>query len=87
MGSWKTISKLVSSLHLILKPPLTPSHSAKELWISFVLSSLENPVKERMRVTEAERPESDVAIWEISRRVTRKKEGGVLDGICVLLLE
>jgi hypothetical protein len=58
-ASWKTIKRLVSSFHLILNPPLTVSHSENADWISFVLSSFGNPVKERIRVTEAERPESE----------------------------
>jgi hypothetical protein len=61
-GSWNTIRRLVSSLHLILNPPLRASHSEKAEWMSFVLSSFGNPVRERIRVTEAESPESDVAI-------------------------
>jgi hypothetical protein len=47
--------RLVSSLHLILKPPLTDSHSEKADWMSFVLSSLGKPVRERILVTLAER--------------------------------
>lgn len=57
-ASWKTMSKLVSSLHFILNPPFTLSHSEKADWISFVLSSFENPVKYRIRVTEADNPAS-----------------------------
>lgn len=58
-ASWKTIKRLVSSLHLILNPPLMLSHSAKADWMSFVFSSFGKPVKDKMRVTEAESPESD----------------------------
>jgi hypothetical protein len=62
VASWKTMRRLVSSLHLILKPPLTDSHSEKTCWMSFVLSSFGNPVRERMRVTEAERLDNAAAI-------------------------
>jgi len=41
---------------------LTPSYSEKADWISFVFSSLGKPVRKRMRVTEAERPEREVDI-------------------------
>lgn len=55
-GSWKTINRLVSSSHLILNPPFPPSQSAKALWMSFVFNSFGNPLRKRIRVTEAERP-------------------------------
>ena len=54
MASWKTIKRLVSSIHLILNPPPTFSHSEKAVWISLVFSSFGKPVRERMRVTQAE---------------------------------
>lgn len=65
-ASWKTINRLVSSLHLILNPPPMFSQSENAVWMSFVLSSLAKPVKERMRVTDAERPEVEAAdmIWD-----------------------
>jgi hypothetical protein len=59
VASWKTISKLVSSFHLILKPPLTASQSEKAAWMSLVLSSLLKPVRERILVTEADSPASE----------------------------
>ena len=63
-ASWKTIKRLVSSLHLILNPPLALSHSENADWMSFVLSSFGNPVKDKMRVTEAESPDKDAAMNE-----------------------
>ena len=59
-ASLKTMRRDVSSFHLILKPPAWLSHSEKADWMSFVLSSLGKPVRERMRVTEAESPASEV---------------------------
>jgi hypothetical protein len=54
-ASWNTMYKLVSSIHLILKPPLMFSQSEKATLISFVFSSFGKPVKQRIRVTAAER--------------------------------
>lgn len=34
-----------------------PSHSEKAAWMSFVLSSLAKPVRDKIRVTDAESPE------------------------------
>ena len=64
VASLKTMSKLVSSIHLILKPPLAFSHSENATWMSLVLSSFGNPVRERIRVTHAESCESEDAIAE-----------------------
>lgn len=47
----------MSSRHLILNPPPTFSHSENADWISFVFSSFGKPVKDKIRVTDAERPE------------------------------
>jgi hypothetical protein len=63
-GSWKTMRRLVSSFHLILNPPFIPSYSVKADWMSLVLSSFGNPVRERMRVTEADSEVSDVDIMD-----------------------
>ena len=67
MASWKTIKRLVSSIHLILNPPPTFSHSVKAVWISLVFSSFGNPVRERMRVTQAES-------WVSEEAMTKKKQ-------------
>ena len=61
-ASTKTMRRLVSSIHLILKPPFEFSHSEKAEWMSRVLSSFGKPVKERMRVTDAESWEMEVDI-------------------------
>lgn len=68
-ASWKTIKRLVSSIHLILKPPPTFSHSENATCMSLVLSSLAKPVRCRMRVTEADSPEVDAEaiFWELSK--------------------
>ena len=81
-ASWKTINRLVSSLHLILNPPATFSHSEKAAWMSFVLSSLAKPVKDRIRVTEAERPEVEADMFltkmqRMAQRKSRRKRGSV----------
>ncbi len=52
----------MSLIHLILKPPLTLSHSEKAAWMSLVLSSFGKPVRDRMRVTQAESWERAAAI-------------------------
>lgn len=44
-ASWKTINRLVSSLHFILKPPDMDSYSEKAAWISFVFNSFGKPVR------------------------------------------
>ena len=56
----------MSSIHLILNPPLAFSHSVNAAWISLVLSSLGNPVSDRMRVTQAESWDSEVDISSAS---------------------
>lgn len=56
-ASWKTIKRLVSSLHFILNPPPMFSHSENADWMSFVFSSFAKPVKDKMRVTDADRPD------------------------------
>lgn len=64
VASANTTRRLVSSIHFILNPPLAFSYSEKADWMSRVLSSLGKPVKERMRVTEAESWEmEEEAIW------------------------
>ena len=73
VASLNTIKRLVSLIHLILKPPLTLSHSAKAAWISRVLSSLEKPVRERMRVTQAES-------WERAAAIEAHEMGDVVEG-------
>ena len=60
----------MSSIHLISKPPFEFSHSEKAEWMSRVLSSFGKPVKERMRVTDAESWEMEVDI------VAGVEEGG-----------
>ena len=62
VASLKTIKRLVSLIHLILKPPFTLSHSENAAWMSLVLSSFGKPVRERMRVTQAESWERAAAI-------------------------
>ena len=62
VASLKTISRLVSSIHLILKPPFVFSHSENAAWMSLVLSSFGKPVRERMRVTQAESCEREAAM-------------------------
>ena len=62
VASLKTIKRLVSLIHLILKPPFTLSHSENAAWMSLVLSSFGKPVNERMRVTQAESWDRDVAM-------------------------
>jgi len=56
-ASWNTIKRLVSSFHLILNPPLWFSYSENADWMSFVFNSFGKPVKKRMRVTEADKPD------------------------------
>lgn len=75
VASWKTIKRLVSSIHLILNPPPTLSHSAKADWISLVFSSFGNPVRERMRVTQAESWLSEAAM-----ATKGSEERGLMDG-------
>ena len=73
VASWKTIKRLVSSIHLILNPPPTASHSPKATWISLVFSSLGNPVRDRMRVTQAESWVSDEAMVDNRSEVKEVK--------------
>jgi len=56
-----------------LNPPLTVSHSENADWISLVLSSFGKPVKERIRVTEAESPASEVAIGDSENDWVRRR--------------
>ena len=66
--------RLVSSLHFILKPPDMLSYSAKAAWMSFVFNSFGKPVRKRIRVTQAERPESAAAmIAKDSGRAKRER--------------
>lgn len=57
--------RLVSSIHLILKPPLAFSHSENAAWMSLVFSSFGKPVNERMRVTQADSCESEDAMFAV----------------------
>jgi hypothetical protein len=75
VASWKTIKRLVSSIHLILNPPPTPSHSVKAVWISLVFNSFGKPVRERIRVTQAESWVSEEAMTKKDpRRSLRDRE-------------
>jgi len=71
-ASWKTIKRLVSSRHLILNPPPTFSHSENADWISFVFSSFGKPVKDKIRVTDAERPEVEAIDMFESEKIENK---------------
>jgi hypothetical protein len=75
VASWKTIKRLVSSIHLILNPPPTLSHSAKAVWISLVFNSFGKPVRERMRVTQAESWVSEEAMMEKDPERSLKGQG------------
>jgi len=68
-GSLKTIRHPVSSSHLILYPPLSSSKSTNMFWISRVLSSLLNPVRERIFVLLT-------ALWPGRTPDTPSAEGG-----------
>jgi len=89
VASWKTIKRLVSSIHLILNPPPTFSHSEKAVWISLVFSSFGKPVRERMRVTQAESWVSEEAMTKRDSKRGLKGTGkkrieawfGVVEGV------
>ena len=73
VASLKTIKRLVSLIHLILKPPFTPSHSEKAACISLVLSSFGKPLRDKMRVTQAES-------WERAAAIEAHEMGDVVEG-------
>lgn len=73
----------MSLIHLILKPPLMLSHSEKAAWMSRVLSSFGKPVRDRIRVTQAESWERAAAI--VAREIVAwicVEEGASLKWAC-----
>lgn len=50
LGSLNTIQQLTSSLHLILNPPRSSSHSSNKRWMSLVFNSGAKSESSRIRV-------------------------------------
>ena len=65
LASAKTRRRLVSLTHLILKPPRTASHSLKAAWMSLVFSSGGKPVRDNIRVTEADKGGRLEDMWRL----------------------
>lgn len=57
------------------------SHSANAVWMSFVLSSFGKPLKERMRVTAAERPEVEAEDMDSRDYMDAEEKDGMLVNI------